>query len=255
MKSINDSLRGNPLDEWLSFEQESIKKFKDSYPELWKVFGDSINLTRAVPFVIGQQDGLTEIEMHRLFLWQKVLHYQTQSLFLLLQAQLDAGFALLRLAAELSRDIVRISDDEQMLDIWFKREIKPREYKKHFKFLKHFPDEDTVYEIYKFASKFGVHGHQTDTMFSEFIGTIGRDSLMASFGVSNYGILDAVHIWMMSFLPMHNMCAKSFASKYFTVCPEVFITLRDYQVTMNDVIQSVSAQLEKLKAPPKESRT
>ena len=56
------------LDEWLSFEQESVQKFKDSYPELWRFFGDSINLARAVPFVIGQQDELAEIEMHRLFL-------------------------------------------------------------------------------------------------------------------------------------------------------------------------------------------
>ena len=69
MKTVNNnSLRGHPLDEWLSFEQESVQKFKDSYPELWRFFGDSINLARAVPFVIGQQDELAEIEMHRLFL-------------------------------------------------------------------------------------------------------------------------------------------------------------------------------------------
>jgi hypothetical protein len=117
MKPFNDIPRSHPLDEWLSFEQESIQKFKESHPDLWKVFGESINLARNVPFVIGQQAGLTEIEMHRLYLWQKVLHYQTQSIFLLLQAQLDAGFALLRLAAELCRDVIRTADDENMLAI------------------------------------------------------------------------------------------------------------------------------------------
>jgi len=235
------------LDEWLSFEQESISKFKKVYPDLWKVFGDSINLARAIPYVIGQQDGLTEIEMHRLFLWQKVLHYQTQSLFLLLQSQLDAGFALLRLAAELSRDVICIADDKKMLTIWLERENKPNEYKKHFKFKQNSPDEEAVHTVYKFASKFGVHGHQTDTMFSEIIGTIGENSSLLSWGVSNYGVLDAVHMWLMSFLPMHHICAKSFISRYFEIRPEIFLTLRDYEVTMNSFIQKVSEHLEGLK--------
>ena len=161
MKPIRNKSREHPLDEWLSFEQESISRFKKGYPDLWRVFGDSINLARAIPYAIGQQDGLTEIEMHRLFLWQKVLHYQTQSLFLLLQSQLDAGFALLRLAAELSRDVIRIADDEKVLAIWLERETKPNEYKKRFKFMLNVPDEEAVHTVYKFASKYGVHGHRT----------------------------------------------------------------------------------------------
>jgi len=247
MNPMRKKPREHPLDEWLSFEQESILKFKKTYPDLWKVFGDSINLARAVPFVIGQQDIITGIEMQRLLLWQKVLHYQTQSLFLLLQCQLDAGFALLRLAAELSRDVARIADSEKMLDIWLKRENRPNDYKKHFKFLQNSPDEEAVYTVYKFASKFGVHGHQTDTMFSEIIGTIGENNSLLSWSVSNYGILDAVHMWMMSFLPMHHICAKSFMSKYFAIRPEIFLTLGDYEVTMNSFIQTVSGYLEDLR--------
>lgn len=247
MQPSQNRSREHPLDEWLSFEQESIQKFKKTYPDLWQAFGDSINLARAVPFVIGQQQELTEIEMHRLFLWQKVLHYQTQSLFLLLQAQLDAGFALLRLAAELCRDVIRIADDEKMLAIWLERETKPNQHKKRFKFMLNSPDEEAVHTIYKFASQFGVHGHQTDTMFSEIIGTVGERNSMISFGVSNYGVLDAVHMWLMSFLPMHNVCAKTFVAKYFSIRPEIFLTLRDYQATMNSFIQIVSEYLENLK--------
>ena len=62
-------------------------------------------------------------------------------------------------------------------------------------------------------SKFGVHGHVTDVMFSEVIGTIGKNNFILSFGVSDYGVIEAVHMWMMSFLPIHNICAKSFVSK------------------------------------------
>ncbi len=251
MQTLDKRSREHPLDEWLSFEQESILRFKKTHPDLWQVFGDSINLARHVPFVIGQQQRLTEIEMHRLFLWQKVLHYQTQSLFLLLQAQLDAGFALLRLAAELCRDVIRIADDEKMLAIWLRRETQPNEYKKRFKFILNSSDEEAVHTIYKFASKFGVHGHQTDTMFSEIIGTIGESNSMLSFSVSNYGILDAVHMWMMSFLPMHNICAKTFVAKYFSICPEIFLTLRDHQVTMNSFIQTVSENLDNLRKSTK----
>ncbi len=247
MQTLDKRSREHPLDEWLSFEQESTSRFRNIYPDLWQVFGDSINLARAVPFVIGQQASLTELEMHRLFLWQKVFHYQTQSLFLLLKSQLDAGFALLRLAAELSRDVIRIADDESMLAIWLERENKPDEYKKRFKFLQNFPEEKKVHTVYRFASQFGIHGHQTDTMFGEIIGTVGESSSMISWGVSHYGVLDAVHMWMMSFLPMHQTCAKSFISKYFSIRPEIFLTLRDYEVTMNSVIQTVSERLEILK--------
>ena len=249
MKQLLKKSREHPLDEWLSFEQETISKFKKRYPDLWQVFGDSINLARAIPYVIGQQHGLTEIEMHRLLLWQKVLHYQTQSLFLLLKSQLDAGFALLRLAAELSRDVIRIADNEKMLVIWAERENKANEYKKHFKFMQHFPDEEAVHMVYKFASKFGVHGHLTDTMFSEVIGELGKSGAMLSWGVSDYGVLDAVHMWMMSFFPMHQICARSFITKYFAIRPEIFLTLRDHEVTMNSVIQTMAAYLDDLKKP------
>jgi hypothetical protein len=247
MNSLNGDSRVHPLDEWLSFEQESISKFKKEYPDVWSFFGECINLARAIPYTIGQQEGHTEIEMHRLFLWQKVLHYQTQSLFLLLQSQLDAGFALLRLASELSRDVIRIADDKEMLAIWTDREDRSKEYRNLFKFDANSPDEELVFNIYKFASKFGVHGHMTDTMFSEAIGSTVKDASIISFGVSNIGILDAVHMWMMSFLPMHHICAKSFMSKYFVARPEIFLTLRDYEVKMNLSIQTVAGYLENMR--------
>jgi hypothetical protein len=88
-------------------------------------------------------------------------------------------------------------------------------------------------------------------MFSEIVGTMGKDGSMLSWGVSNYGVLDAVHMWMMSFLPMHHICAKSFMSKYFAIRPEIFLTLRDYEVTMNSIIQIVSGRLESLRKPTK----
>lgn len=251
MKLFRKKLREHPLDEWLSFEQESISKFKKSYPDLWRFLGESINIARAIPYIIGQQKGLTEIEMHRLFLWQKVLHYQIQSLFLLLRSQLDAGYALLRLAAELSRDVIRITDSEKMLAIWIERENKPNEYKKYFKFASDSLDEEAVHTVYKFASKFGVHGHVTDAMFAEVIGTIGKSGSMLSLGVSNYGVLDTLHMWMLSFLPMHHICAKSFIPKYYAVRPEIFLTLANHEVTMNAVVQTVSARLQDLKKPIK----
>ena len=222
MKSSKNSFRGHPLDEWLSFDEEAIQNFKISHPELWKFFGESINLARAIPFVIGKQDDLTEMEMYRLFLWQKILHYQVQSLFLILRHQLDAGYALLRLAAELSRDLSCIADDEKMLSIWLARENKRNEYKRHFKFSSESPDGKAVYNVYKFASKFGVHGHVTDAIFSDVVGTIGKNNSMLSFGVSEYGVIEAVHMWMLSFLPMHYLCAKTFISKYSTELPDIF---------------------------------
>lgn len=249
MRSLRKKTREHPLDEWLSFEQDAISKFKKTSPDLWKFFGECINLARAIPYAISQQDGLTEIEMHTLFLWQKVLHYQVQSLFLLLQSQLDSGYALLRLAAELSRDVFCIANSEKMLSVWIEREIKPKDYRKYFKFSLNSPDEKAVYNTYKFASRFGVHGHMTDAMLSEVIGSIDKNNTMVSLGVSNYGVLDAVHNWMMSFLPMHHLCARLFITKYFAIRPEIFLTLRDYEVTMSSVIQAVSARLADLKKP------
>jgi len=83
-------------------------------------------------------------------------------------------------------------------------------------------------------------------MFSEVIGTFGESGSLL-WGVSNYGVLDAVHMWMLSFLPMHHICAKSFMSNFFAVRPEIFLKLRDYELTMNSFIETVSGYLENLK--------
>lgn len=251
MKLFHKKSVGHPMDEWLSFENVSISKFKKRYPELWSVFGESINIARAIPYVIGQQDGLTLLEMHRLILWQKVLHYQVQSLFLLLRTQLDAGYALLRLAAELSRDVVRTADDERMLDIWVARELKPKEYKKHFVFDLNSPDEEAVFNVYKFASVFGVHGHLTDAMYSEVTDTFGKGGPMVNWVVSDYGVLEAVYMWLLSFYPMHHICAKSFIPNYFATRPEIFITLVNHEIAMKSIIQTVSKYLENQKKSSK----
>ena len=233
------------------FEQESISKFKQEHPDLWNVFGNSINFARVIPFTIGQQDGVSFIEMHRLMMWQKVLHYQVQSLFLLLQYQLDAGFALLRLAAELSRDVARIADDENMLHIWLEREDKTQRklYKDRFKFHIGSPDEDIVKNTYDFCSVFGIHGHMTDSMFSKIIGTIPSSSPMVHVGVSDYGVLDTVHMWLLSFLPMHHLCIKTFISRYISIIPDVFSTLAQLETEMNRILKALSDSLESQKKP------
>ena len=78
---------------------------------------------------IGHQPGITSIETHRLTMWQSVTNYQGQSLILLLDHRLDSGYALLRLAAELSRDVYCIGNDESRLKLGLKRETEEKNIK------------------------------------------------------------------------------------------------------------------------------
>jgi hypothetical protein len=256
MKTINATKVEHPLDEWLNFEQESISRFKQSHPDIWDILGSNINIARMIPFIIGQQENLTDIEVERLMMWQKVLHYQVQSLFLLLQFQLDAGFALLRLAAELSRDVARIADDKEMFGIWKNRDKKDQRilYQKHFKFHVNSIDEKLVKNIYDLCSRYGVHGHQTDSMFSEMKSTIDSATPLVLVGVSEFGALDAVHTWLLSFWPMQHLCTKTFISKHLSTIPDVFSMLAQMEVEMNKVLKNLSDTLASMKQSESSSR-
>ena len=56
----------------------------------------------------------------RYMLWKTMYDYIEQSLILLLKTRIDEGYALLRMAAELSRDIARIPENDNFI-LWKER--------------------------------------------------------------------------------------------------------------------------------------
>jgi hypothetical protein len=180
-------------------------------------------------------------------MWQTVLDYQMQSIVLILQHKLDSGLALLRMAAELSRDVHVIGKDDARMDLWVEKEKRKREYQNVFKFDTSLPPGQMVYNIYKLCSAFGVHGHISNHMFSELVGQGGNDGQLAFTDVSEIGILDSVETWLMGFVPMHHLCSNEFFASRPAELFQQFSFWREFEVSFSDIVQSFHVSLIKLK--------
>ena len=180
-------------------------------------------------------------------MWQTVLDYQTQSVILILQHNLNTGLALLRMAAELSRDVHVIGSDEARLSLWMEKNEKRREYQKTFKFNRSLPQAQIVFDIYKLCSAFGVHGHVSNSMHSELVGRAGKDGQFALLDVSEIGVLESVGTWLMGFAPMHHLCSREFFANRLSNLVEEFSFLREFEMSSMELVQSYHASLKELK--------
>ena len=81
------------------------------------------------------KDGLADLSSTQMLMWQTVLEYQMESFFLLICRRLDLGLAVLRMAAELARDIARIGGHHNRLDIWLSRGKGKMEQKRYQEFM------------------------------------------------------------------------------------------------------------------------
>ncbi len=145
-------------------------------------------------------------------MWQTVLGYQAQSLFLIVDKCLDEGIALLRMSAELARDIARLAENDSLLQLWESREkgrTERKRYKTIFQFCITDKTEAYVYRLYGLSSGYGVHGHLTTAMHS--IPTPSTSGVPVVFlEVPDESVYEAIGVWLCSFFPLQDMCARGF---------------------------------------------
>ncbi|RLC70157.1 MAG: hypothetical protein DRI81_19480 [Chloroflexi bacterium] len=251
---MNRSQRGrrpkkdrHPIDEILRFQHRWIREFTEEHPGVWDIIGSDINVIQMTQLAVGHQPNLSMIEVHRLHMWQTVLNYQTQSVILILQHDLNTGLALLRMAAELSRDVHVIGSADARLSLWMEKNKKRHEYRKTFRFNRSLPQAEIVFGVYNLCSSFGVHGHVSNSMYSELAGRAGKDGKFALLDVSEIGILESVGTWLMGFAPMHHLCAREFFDNRLSNLTEEFSLFREFEMNSMELVQSYHASLKELK--------
>jgi hypothetical protein len=162
---------GHELDTFLERKLANLREFRKNQEVVWITVSGALLVSRTLIAAIAT-DGLLRSAPapHRLMMWQTVLSYQTESFFLLVDRRIDEGLALLRMAAELARDIIRIGDSEDQLEIWLSR-LKGKQQKKAFRDKFRFIDSDEtekyVHKLYDLASNIGIHGHSSTSMLSQ----------------------------------------------------------------------------------------
>ena len=155
------------LDALLASKMASLAEFKREQEEVC-ILVNSAYLAARTMIVAVLKDGLSgELSSHRFMMWQTVLEYQVESFFLLVSRRLDEGLAVLRMTAELARDLVRIGDDHRLLNTWLNRASDKTErkiYRTEFRFSDTDQVEAHVHRLYDLASVFGIHGHSTTSV-------------------------------------------------------------------------------------------
>jgi hypothetical protein len=230
---------------------ERLRVFREEYPDLDVVFGAALDVGKLVVGSISLVSNLTITETHRWMMWQTVFEYQKQSLLLLTTGNTDAGLALLRLASELSRDVAVIRDDEIRLDLWMKRRgpTRQREYRRLFRF------DDTAagtkaHNTYEFCSEYGVHGHVSDAMHLERVGTFlppNRDEF-AVLTVSDSGVLSALQVWLAAFGSLHQLCLETFVPKHGEILSEPSRLFMQMIEAIGPILKAISTRLHQLAA-------
>jgi hypothetical protein len=89
---------------------------------------------------------------------QQIHEYCREAAILCMRSHPNVGLALVRLACELSRDVIRMAADARAEAVWNEKTTKKQAYRDKFKF--NLPKERILFDIYKISSEFGVHGHR-----------------------------------------------------------------------------------------------
>jgi hypothetical protein len=147
--------------------------------------------------------------VHRFMMWQTARLYQLHSLFLLLAQQLDGGMALLRMAAELTRDISHIGDSPERLDLWLARSepARKKEYRREFRFDESDPIMAYVKRAYDLASTWGVHSHLTA---ASHLAVADTAQGVARLIVDDSAVNRSFMVWACAFVPIQLACIKTF---------------------------------------------
>lgn len=245
--NVETSRELHAVDEYLNLQQSRVGEFSKDYPEIWLVLRTCFTVSLMLRIALGHRN-LTMIETHRLVMWNSIVEYQIQSLILLLSGRLDSAYALLRLATELGRDVYCMGDDDSRLTLWLDKENRRNEYRTCFKFDDNNPVVRKVHDVYRLCSQFGVHGHRTSVALSEPVGTGGRNDCLLLLDVPKSAILYGVHIWLMAFATIEDLCASTFFKRHITALQEPFSRFRDFMMLLDDVIIRFGKLLDDLRS-------
>jgi hypothetical protein len=218
------------FDIWKS-KDERVNSFLQNYPKIPELL-NSIFETPRILISVAQKSDLSTEQTVLLQLWRTVYDYQEDSLFLLICRRFDAGFALLRMAAELARDIARMAEDSANYAMWqSKDKIKSEEYyRQTFRFDKKNPAEKFVWDQYNIFTNFGIHGHLTSVSHLEKVGET-EDGEYALLSIPDAAVVRSIGLWMAAYLPVHQVCQSAFRKQISETDPKLLDLVESMQVS------------------------
>lgn len=175
--------------------------FISDYPNLMKVVDTNLLVGKAYTSFIIQTD-IYKIPFELSLIIQTQHTYYENSVIFMIQGNLDESYALLRLAMELSRDILVLSKKPDLIELWKNRENERGKYRKKFKFNHEHPANKYAHEIYSLASRYGVHGHQTTLINSTELKD-ENNTTFTELTLTTERIADNLGTWFCAFFPIY----------------------------------------------------
>ena len=223
--------------EWKN-ASDCISNFKKNFPDVWYVLDTGYLVITSIHVSWLECTGEKPYPSEFYLMLNRIRKYHWSSVFLILQKDIDAGFALLRMMAELTRDIYAIAHKPELIAVWRNREEDFRNYRNNFKFDKSHTPSCMVMDIYKIFSRYGVHGHMSTALHSKIKRPKNEDTF-AYFEVEVKGVLDALALWFRTLGPIYAMLIDSINCNEDIEQIEVTKLCFEYFDSLRDVISNI----------------
>src|SRR6185437_8575541 len=123
------------LRERLNRRHQEVSALLEANSELAEIIGSALSVVETLARGCTLRYGSESLaKTHCGVMWQTAVDYHGQALMHILARELDVGFALLRMAVELSRDAYILGHSQKLLDLWNDRGERSAEYRKKFRF-------------------------------------------------------------------------------------------------------------------------
>lgn len=234
------------LKETVEKDHQMLLKFFNSQPGIYDLLDAMIISARGLILKTLENFPEGECSFTRYMLWATMYEYIEQSLLLILKTRLDEGYALLRMASELSRDVARIGESQSNFDMWKERarlHMKD-EYKNAFRFKKDDKIEKFVYDLYNMTSIYGVHSHQTRDCHLSQIGEVVHGRFMRV-KVPERAVLDRLNLWLFSYFPLHLMPALTFKKIYSAINPNPLVFFQETWDKFSPIFMDIKKNMKK----------
>lgn len=223
-----------------------LHEFANVHPDVWDLIEEYILSARLVHQSVQRCVTESQREAWTLILIRSTYDYLEDSLYLLLASRVDAGYALLRLAAESARTAARISESDENFNTWLDYRISTgkKTKKPGFEFNESDPIERGVYLTYKKCSDFGVHSHITSVAFeSECKLTPNGDYVMTR--ASDLDVLETLLVWLHAFIPALFLASKGFHTKLTEIGLPAHHTLLQLIISKQSALEELTGRIKK----------
>ncbi|HUU17010.1 MAG TPA: hypothetical protein VMW72_07670 [Sedimentisphaerales bacterium] len=184
---------------------QHVKDFCEKNIELNEFLNLCLNVSWAITSKIIESNKENKELLWPSLMLQTLHGYFRNSLIFLMSNSLDEGMAILRMAAELTRDIKCIFENPNLSDLWLKRDdddLKRASYRKKFKFTNSVEGK-AAFKAYKLICKFGVHGHLTSQIACKPESTLLNDEYVV-LKVTDEGVFQNIRIWIASLMYLYS---------------------------------------------------